>query len=150
MSKRNMIVSLDLTNHHRSWLLKKFAPVHANVYGYTVTVAYNRGWDEKTQYPDFHTIDIVGEVITERTQAIACFVNNSLYRKDGKPYFITMSVRDGVPPVEAGSFNVGDIAILPENEFRRLEIATSFKPRSEYRPDIIRPRRQLVLTKKAA
>ena len=108
---RNFIAVLKLSEPSRDWLLGNFPAIYPNVYCRYITLAYNvpNGFNMPRGYIP---VKVHGVAIRQGTQALLCEVARTFKRADGKPFHITISVDDGVPPAEAGRFDITDVTML--------------------------------------
>lgn len=120
---RKFIACLTLPAEVRQVLLGRFRPSYQHVYCRQVTIAYNV--DRHYQLPtDPQEIKIWGLHRGSRTEALFCDVQGSTRRPDGRIFFITLSVKEGVRPGDAGLVAPEEVSFLSEtlafSEYARL------------------------------
>lgn len=133
MAKKDKLhVVMELPADIRSFLLKKFPPAFDEVYCRYITLAYGVGADfpitgkpQKVTVYGYHKgldadallVDIGGEMFQPRRP-------DEPYRR---PYHITLSVRQGMPPKIAGEIETSRIEFLKESY--EMQLTARRKPR---------------------
>jgi hypothetical protein len=136
------VASLALPGALKRKLTDRFPPIHTRVFLSHITLAY--GVPRSYRVPRTPVqVDVYGQHVNSRTQALMCLINGEAMRPDKKPYHITYSVMDDVPPKEAGLVRADDIAFLPSvadyvsfqlSPHVRKASVSSWTPRDEWRP----------------
>ena len=112
MSKQRFISILEINPDERETILQYLIPIHDNLYLRHVTEAYNVG--RHHPIPEATEVLVTGFVENSQFQAFLVTVNGKSTREDGKPYHITISTADGVPPSMSGSARAEDVIMLDE------------------------------------
>ena len=106
MSNAYKTIVADLSDDIRDQILNFFPPLHCNVYCWHVTAAYKHC---NVVVEDGIAI-ITGIVNTDRVQVLLLNINGSDFRPDGKPWHLTLSTAEGVPPKEGGEVALSHVA----------------------------------------
>ena len=111
-----LTISAPLTHAERRRIFRRFPPVHPNLFGRYVTMAY-RDVSGLAPSPVPVIAIVTGEVVTARFQALALGISGGGYRPDGRPWHITLSTADGVAPGEAQHFEIENVAPIKDGGF---------------------------------
>jgi hypothetical protein len=130
---RNFIACLTLPIEIRQELLSKFRPSYSHVYCRQVTLAYNV--DRHFPIPvEPQEVKVWGLHRGARTEALFCDVQGRTRRPDGRVHFITLSVREGVRPGDAGLVEPTAVNFL--DEILAFSAEAQLAPVAEIRPEL--------------
>ncbi len=152
MSKqRPFIVKLVLPQTLRAHVLKNHPPRHPNGHAFHVTLGYGAKSREealqglpaeiaqkiRTGKPILVTI--YGRHVDDRVDSLGVMLEGAQpFRQDGKPYHITLSVADGVPPASSGLVNL-DLDrpgfMLDPSRFVEFHLMATIEPSSMSKPE---------------
>lgn len=114
-------VRADLPDNLRDILLKKYRPAFPNVFARSVTLAYGVG--RFYEVPSQITVTVYGVHKGSGTDALLVMVDKQLVqpKREGedfeRPYHITLSTAQNVPPAEAGKVDPTRIKMIPTFSF---------------------------------
>lgn len=119
----------------RSFLLRRFPPVFADVYAFHAMVFYRAGryYEPPTEE---QRVRIWGWHLSDFAECLLIDVNDTNQRPDGERFHITLSVKPGYPPASS--------KIIDEARIERLDEPLFFSGYAEkvYRQPVI-PERQM-------
>lgn len=116
-SKRNTarVIGL-LPTRVRQDLVRAYKPDHPMIYCHHVTYAYGVPKDQIALPQSESKIKVIGIYRDEKCDVLFVSVNGQPRRPDGKPFHITLSVAEDLPPAAALKRAANTFTPIPEGE----------------------------------